>query len=93
MITADNIRGAVSEVLSGARQATRTSIINYTERLLDRYSTISKQLTTVKEISSGWLSTLVNRKAMKLLIDKLRKIKRDISAVLKTYSSLKTKLE
>lgn len=80
-----NVRNSVVVLLSDAHQATQSSLLNYTNRLLDQYSVLSAQLTTIKEISTGWISAFVNRRAMKLLINKLREVKRDIDSFIRVY--------
>jgi len=85
-----NTRGVISTLLVDARRSTKASLLNYTDRLLEQYSELSDQLSIVKGISLNWLSSLVNRKAMKSLIGKLRKIKRDIDLLIRSYSSFRT---
>lgn len=85
MIDIEGVRNSITVLLSGARCATRSSLLNYTDRLLSQYSVLSKQLATIKEISTGWISAFVNRKAIRLLVEKLRRVKRDIEMLIRTY--------
>ena len=58
-------------------------------RLLDKYTELSNKLTIIKNISSNWVASFVNRKAIRTLISKIREAKREINILISSYSSFR----
>lgn len=89
MLNTKSVREAMNELLKSDRQATKTALLSYTDRLLDKYTELSNKLTIIKNISSNWVASLVNRKAIRTLISKIREAKREINILINSYSSFR----
>lgn len=89
MLNTEAVLGTMNELLKNDHWATKNALLSHTNRLLDKYAELSKKLSIIKEISTSWMASFANRKAIKNLIYKVREAKKEIFTLINCCSSIK----
>jgi len=89
MTTLSAIKSVFMESLSKERPLVNSTITSYINKRLDRYQAILDKFIFLKEISTNWISILLNKKTLRKLRDEMLAIKSEIKDLYSSYSKFR----
>lgn len=90
MTTLSAIKSVFIQSLSEDRPLVSSTITSYINKRLEHYQAVLDKFIFIKEISTNWLSILLNKKVLRKLRDEMSAIKSEIKNLYSTYSKFRS---